>query len=118
LFQGIAAVNKSGSDLFKIVIGEPWSGSYTHLQEAPGTEQIMTPEERHAKIEAEIEKHNMAIQGLIVVGRTCLDSIKEMREAHARDYQELRKAQAATGDKLNILIDTVDRIIRNRNRDQ
>ena len=64
------------------------------------------------KIEAEIDKHNAAIQGLIVVGRTCLDSIKEMREAHAKDYEELRKAQTATEDKLNILIDTVDRIRR------
>lgn len=85
----------------------------------------MTPEERYAKIDAvidkhnaEIDKHNAAIQGLIVVGRTCLDSIKEMREAHAKDYEELRKAQAATEDKLNILIDTVDRIIRNRRADQ
>jgi len=30
-------------------------------------------------------------------------------------YEELRKAQAATDEKLNILIETVDRIIRNRN---
>ena len=86
--------------------------------EAPGTEHEMTPEERHAKIEAEIEKHNTAIQGLIVVGRTCLDSIKEMREVHAKDYEEIRKAQSATEEKLNILIDTVDRIIRNRNANQ
>ena len=78
----------------------------------------MTPEERHAKIEAEIDKHNTAIQGLIMVGRTCLDSIKEMREAHAKDYEELRKTQAVTEHKLNILIDTVDRIIRSRNADQ
>jgi hypothetical protein len=78
----------------------------------------MTPEERHAKIEADIDKHNTAIQGLIMVGRSYLDSIKEMREAHAKDYEELRKAQAVTEDKLNILIDTVDRIIRNRNADQ
>ena len=75
----------------------------------------MTPEERHAKIEAEIEKHNTAIQGLIVVGRTCLDSIRAMGERHEKDYEELRNAQAATDEKLNILIETVDRIIRNRN---
>jgi uncharacterized coiled-coil DUF342 family protein len=78
----------------------------------------MTPEERHAKIEAEIEKHNTAIQGLIVVGRTCLDSIRELRESHKEltvHIKELRDAQAATDEKLNILIDTVDRIIRDRN---
>ena len=71
----------------------------------------MTPEERHAKIEAEIEKQNTAIQGLIAVGRTCLDSIKEV----TGQIKDLRNAQASTDEKLNILIDTVDRIIRNRN---
>jgi hypothetical protein len=75
----------------------------------------MTPEERLTKIETQIEKQNQGIQGLIVVGRTCLDSIKEMREVHEKDYEELRRAQAVTDEKLNILIDTVDRIIRNRN---
>jgi pyruvate kinase len=42
-----------------------------------------------------------------------------MRVAHARDHDdwtarmnELREAQAATDERLNILIDTVDRIIR------
>ena len=45
-----------------------------------------------------------------------------MRQAHEKDYEEwtakmndLREAQAATDEKLNILIDTVDRIIRHRN---
>ena len=71
----------------------------------------MTPEERHAKIEAEIEKHNTAIQGLIAVGRTCLDSIKEVTV----QIKDLRDAQASTDEKLNILIDAVDRVIRNRN---
>jgi len=96
----------------------------------------MTPEERFTKIEsslqsltdaqvehaAQIEKQNAAIRDLIVVGRTCLDSIHTMRQAHEKDYEEwtakmndLREAQAATGEKLNILIDTVDRIIRHRN---
>ena len=53
----------------------------------------------------QIDKHNEAIRSLIVVGRTCLDSIKELREA-----------QAASEEKLNILVDTVDRIIRRENR--
>jgi len=48
----------------------------------------------------------------MVVGRTCLDSIKEMRESHNADYKKLLEAQAATDEKLNILIDTVDRVIR------
>ena len=78
----------------------------------------MTPEERHAKIEGAIDRHNAAIQGLIVDGRTCLNSLREMRKAHARDYEEFRKVQAVTQKKLNILIDTVDRIIRSRNGDQ
>jgi len=84
----------------------------------------MTPDERHARIESEIEKHNTAIQGLIVVGRTCLDSIREMGDRHEKDHErfmarieELRAAQAETDEKLNILVDTVDRIIRDRNRD-
>ena len=96
----------------------------------------MTPEERLTKIEktlqsltdaqvehtAQIEKQNAGIRDLIVVGRTCLDSIQTMRQAHEKDYEEwtakmndLREAQAATDEKLNILIDTVDRIIRHRN---
>lgn len=85
----------------------------------------MTPEERHAKIEAEIEKHNTAIQGLIAVGRTCLDSIngvtgsikglsESVKEVTVQ-IKDLRDAQASTDEKLNILIDTVDRIIRNWN---
>jgi len=96
----------------------------------------MTPEERLTKIErtlqsltdaqvghtAQIEKQNAGIRDLTVVGRTCLDSIHEMRQAHEKDYEEwtakmndLREAQAATDEKLNILIDTVDRILRHRN---
>ena len=71
----------------------------------------MTPEERLDRIETilekqnpEIEKQNAGIRDLIIVSRTVLTSI-----------QELREAQAATDGKLNILIDTVDRIIRHRN---
>ena len=82
----------------------------------------MAPEERFERIEAQIEKQNAGIQGLIVVARTCSDSIQELREAHDADHKKamaeidkLRGAQAATDDKLNILIGTVDKIIRHRN---
>ena len=72
----------------------------------------MTPEERFLKIEE-------GIRGLIAVGRTCLESIQELREVHREDHQhvaaeirEMREAQSATDEKLNILIDTVERIVR------
>ena len=67
----------------------------------------MTPEERLTKIEEQIEKQNAGIRDLIVVGRTCLDSIQTMRQAHEKDYEEwtakmndLREAQAATGENI------------------
>jgi hypothetical protein len=93
----------------------------------------MTPEERLDRIEQDIDKQNEAIRGLIVVGRTCLDSIKEMGGRHEKDHGHLmaeidkmretereahaamRGAQAATEEKLNILIRIVDNIIRDRN---
>jgi len=71
---------------------------------------MMNHEERLNRIDAEIEKHNEAIRGLIVVGRTCLDSIQSMRNVHEKDYEALFVADAVTTEKLNILIDTVDRI--------
>ena len=92
----------------------------------------VTPEERFDRIErtlertsSEIDKQNEGIRGLIAVARTCLDSLQEMRDRHERDHdrtlaeiEKLCEAQASTGEKLNILIDTVDRIIRNRNENQ
>jgi|RhiMetdeSRZDD1v2_1073273.scaffolds.fasta_scaffold1430866_1 predicted secreted protein len=89
----------------------------------------MRPEERFDRIETAIEKQNAqidkntsAVRDLIVVARTCLDSIQHLREFQQKDHEEwaarmneLREAQAATDEKLNILIDTVDRIIRHRN---
>jgi len=82
----------------------------------------MTPEQRLDRIEAildkqtdQIEKQNEGIRGLIVVARTCLDSIQELRESQRESVKELRNAQVATDEKLNILIATVDRIIRHRN---
>jgi hypothetical protein len=75
----------------------------------------MTPEERLTKIEQDIEKQNEGIRGLIVVGRTCLDAIKEMGEVQRKDHEEWTAQNRITDEKLNILIDTVDRIIRRRN---
>ena len=100
----------------------------------------MTPEERFERIERNLEvmgqrldrhiefvggslqeqnqqteKNTAGIRDLIAVSRTALSSIQEMGQAHEKDYQELRKAQAATDEKLNILIDTVNRIIRREN---
>jgi len=92
----------------------------------------MTPEERFERIEhtlqrtvelqaqqgAEIDKQNDAIRSLIVVARTLLDSMQEFREDHKQFMVEMEKlceAQAATDGKLNILVETVDRVIRHRN---
>jgi hypothetical protein len=98
----------------------------------------MTPEERLTRIEIVIEKQNVQIEkntagirDLIVVARTCLDSIQELRDVQREDHQlllenhqrvmaeidKLREAQAATDEKLNILIDTVDRIIRRNGKE-
>jgi hypothetical protein len=74
-------------------------------------------EQRFSARERETDKHNAAIQSLIVVARTCLDSIKEDRTRHERDYEEMRAQSRATEEKLNILVETVDRIIRHRNRE-
>ena len=89
----------------------------------------MTPEERLDRIEILIEKQNEGIKGLIVVARTCLDSfqevravqdtmIQETRELHRTMIEEVRKLHKHTDEKLNILIDTVDRIVRNRENDK
>src|SRR5215475_1543647 len=85
--------------------------------------RTMTPEERFDRIETNIDKILGGTRDLIAVSRVVLDSIKEMREQHdadyrnvreqhEADYRELRFHQRATTEKLNILIDTVDRIIR------
>ena len=78
----------------------------------------MTPEERLAKIEAQIEKQNEGIQGLIVVSRTVLTSIQELRAVQQEMIEEVRELHKHTDEKLNILIDTVDRIIRRDNGHQ
>lgn len=85
-------------------------------------------------------RHDAAIRDLIVVSRTTLNAIdelhggqKELQETcrnlqeSQRNLQEsqrklhesqieLQESQKATEEKLHILIETVDRIIRNRKR--
>ena len=100
----------------------------------------MTPEERLNRIENALDRHIEFVGPELAGaesanrqeyrwdlrpdcgGKHCLDSIKAMRETHQKDHEqwsakmnELREAQAATEEKLNILINTVDRIIRHRN---
>jgi chromosome segregation ATPase len=58
--------------------------------------------ERHS---AQLEEERAAIRDLIIVSRTTLNSIMELRES-----------QKATDEKLHILIETVDRIIRNQQK--
>jgi uncharacterized coiled-coil DUF342 family protein len=75
----------------------------------------MTPEERFDRIERQIEKNTDGIRDLIVVSRTILTTTEKVVESQkevTEQIKELREAQAATDEKLNILIDTVDRIIR------
>ena len=67
------------------------------------TEQIDKHTEQIEKHTEQIEKQNAGIRDLVVVSRTVLNSI-----------QELHDVQAATDGKLNVLIDTVERIIRRR----
>jgi chromosome segregation ATPase len=106
--------------------------------------QDMTPEERLTRIEnllatvvesqarhdsqiekqnAVLDKHTAAIQDLIVISRTLLDShqqtgeqIDKLRHAIAEMGDKMREAQQATDEKLHILIETVDRIIRQMNK--
>jgi chromosome segregation ATPase len=71
-----------------------------------------------------IDKQNAGNRDLIVVSRTLLTttekivtSMAESQKEVTQQIKELREAQAeahaAIDEKLNILIDTVDRIIRN-----
>lgn len=100
--------------------------------------EAMTPEERFIKIENVLEtlaenhlRHDAAIRDLIVVSRTTLNAIDELREGQKELHEttrilqqsmqklkesqiELQESQKATDEKLHILIETVDRIIRNR----
>lgn len=82
----------------------------------------MTPEERFERLERVIEKQNEGIKDLIRVGRIVTDAqqvtttqIGEMHRGISRlteDISQLREAQKETDERLNILVDTLDRIIR------
>ena len=99
----------------------------------------MTPEERFDRIEQQLEKNTSAIRDLIVVSRTVLDSVVELRQIQREDQQrndrnltaviqaigeleqrnrELQDLQRHTDEKLNTLIDSIDRMIRNRGNGQ
>jgi hypothetical protein len=96
----------------------------------------MTPEEEYKNIRntldrikerldttpENIARHEVAIRDLVVVSRTVLTSIQEMKDVQVQDREDwtarmkgLHERKAATDEKLNILISTVDRIIRQRN---
>lgn len=75
----------------------------------------MTPEERLTKIEAQIDKQTEGIQGLIVVSRTVLTSIQELRAVQHDMIEEVRELDKHTDEKFNSLVDTIDRIIRRDN---
>jgi hypothetical protein len=57
-----------------------------------------------------------SIQGLGTSVQEIGDRHEKDRQRFMADMDKLREAQAETGEKLNALIDTVDRIIRNWNR--
>jgi hypothetical protein len=79
--------------------------------------------------EVRFDKIENAIRDLIVVSRSVVSAVDQLREVQAEDHKlvmkeirELRDAQLTTEeklqaveDKLHALIDTVDRIIRGRN---
>jgi len=75
----------------------------------------MTPEERLDRSERIVEKQNEGVKDLIRVGRIVTDAqivtnsqINELQRAIAR----LTEAQKETDDRLNVLINIADRIIR------
>ena len=87
--------------------------------QARQTENLDRHDAELAEQKAIAEKHNTAIRDLIVVSRTILQSTQQLDEAHKRlsaDIDRLREAQRTTDEKLHILIETVDRIIRNQGK--
>jgi hypothetical protein len=96
----------------------------------------MTPEERFTKMEnllhammehqagqqqllqsqsEEITRQNAGIRDLIVVSRTILTTAEKLvasQDKVTEQIKELREAQAGTDERLNILVDEVNRIIR------
>ena len=90
----------------------------------------MTPEEQFTTIRntlgtitENMALHESAFRDLVLVSRTVLTSIQEIKIVLVKDREDwqsrmrdLHDAQAATDENLNILINTVDRIIRQRNQ--
>lgn len=90
----------------------------------------MTTEERFQRIEAhfeknnaQIERQNAGIKDLVSVSRAVLDSIvthraetaaimDEQRRRDAEAREEAREERAHLDGKINALIDTIDRMIR------
>ena len=90
----------------------------------------MTPEERFTKIEnalsavADYQARQAAemeeLRAMHKVLTLALSKTAEIQQASAKEFREgmkeLRETQRATEEKLNALIDTVDRIIRQGGR--
>lgn len=86
------------------------------------TDEAVRQREEAVRQRADIDKILGATRDLIMVGGTCLNSLIELRESirdlrHTQElaFAEMRELSKATDEKLNILVDTVDRIIRHRN---
>jgi hypothetical protein len=80
----------------------------SHVQFHSEMQELKEAQIRQA---GEIGEHRAAIRDLIVVSRTVLDSIMQLRS----DTDKLREAQEVTDKKLQALIETVDRIVRKPN---
>src|SRR5262249_29220843 len=84
--------------------------------------QTQTQDRHDAEIaeqKAIAEKHNAGIRDLIVASRTVLASTEQLNDALSRlmaEIDKLREAQQTTDEKLHVLIDTVDRIIRSQGK--
>jgi hypothetical protein len=95
------------------------------------TEHAAGHEERLARLEENAEKNEAAIRDLIVVSRVLVDSQQKLAEAQQELIDSQQKAaertanletkssdwdarMAALTEKLHILIETVDRIIRDK----
>ena len=89
--------------------------------QAKQQEQLDKHSDQIERQSAQIDKQNSGIRDLTLVSRTVLTSIQEIHHVQRQDHAEwnsqmknLREAQAATDEKLNILIDTVERVVRRR----
>jgi hypothetical protein len=81
----------------------------------------MTPEERWTKIESALStmaehaaRHDEETAELRASHKVMTLAIAKLVEEQRMGYRELREVQRHTEEKLNALIETVDRIIRDR----